>query len=276
MNTCFLESSVAIGIVFRHEAERKAMTESFNGLHPTTSNYVLFEIARGFLRRLIALHNQSYDFKLVNDLHMFVSTGSGRFTRELATWANAIMDYQATMEENRQPADLDEFRAILRVSIRRGWRALKKMTLLNPTKCRADLPPPVLKDNLLLVHQLPVEQCGNPTICGVQSFIQKERADVDKIIEALKALPAGQKKESETKKRLADLPVMLATPVGQKFLGKQCYNCGDAVICLECPPDSAVITKNGKHFIPMADAIGKHCIVAKGARCYSDEKEISS
>ena len=65
MAEAFLDSSVLIGLVFRHAGER-ASCQAALPVDGTIvcSRYVIFEVARGFLRSLIALHNYSFEFSL--------------------------------------------------------------------------------------------------------------------------------------------------------------------------------------------------------------------
>lgn len=93
MNDALLDSSVVIGLVFRHAGERNACQAALPpGGQSFCSRYVSFEIARGFLRRLIALHNFSFEYQSFADLHQAAHSGQRRFTYDMPTWLGAFVD----------------------------------------------------------------------------------------------------------------------------------------------------------------------------------------
>ena len=59
---------------------------------------LIFEVARGFLRSLIALHNYSLEFQSFADLHQAAHSGQQRFKpHSMHTWLGAFDDYFATL-----------------------------------------------------------------------------------------------------------------------------------------------------------------------------------
>lgn len=95
MADVFLDSSILIGLTFRHAGERAACREALpDGSSAKCSRYVLFEVARGFLRSLIALHNYSFEYDSFADLHQKAHSGQQRFKPyRMGTWLGAFDDY---------------------------------------------------------------------------------------------------------------------------------------------------------------------------------------
>ena len=267
-----LDSSVLIGLVFRHAGERIACRAA---LPPDgevfCSRYVIFEVARGFLRSLIALHNFSLEFRSFADLHLAAYSGQQRFKPyRMHTWLGAFTDYYAALEAEDGPCDegqkIEEFRAKLRVWIRRGWRRMEAdFSLMNAIGCRDDLPPPALRGDQLIDQRLPDGECGHPAACHLQAFIETRKPRVEAVAAELEALPASRK-DKETMGRIDGLRHLLAIAPGAPFEGKKCHRCGDALICLEAPPGHFIATKNRKHFAPLAEILGNPLVVAETAR----------
>ena len=270
MSELFLDSSVVIGLLFRHAGERKACASAFPvGCQLTCSNYVVFEIARGFLRRLIALHNISLEYRKVADILLAANSGQRRFTYDMPTWTGAIVDYLAEIEtddgHSRADVSLDEFRAKLRGWIRRGWRQLHtRFKIIDEIGCRDDIPPPFQKVNQLMDQALPDAECGSPDACRLQRFCHSRTLEAASIVAVLKALPKS-KTDSETTKRIDALDHILSRNPGEQFEGRQCFRCGDALICMEAPTDASIATKNVKHFEPIALALGKKVLPVRHA-----------
>jgi len=272
MAEAFLDSSVLIGLVFRHAGERA----SCRAVLPfdraaVCSRYVIFEVARGFLRSLIALHNYSFEFDSFSGLHQAAHSGQQRFRPyRMHTWLGAFDDYFATLEAedgvSGEGLKLVELRAKLRVWIRRGWRRMhSEFRLINEIHCRDDLPPPASRGDQRMDQRLPDGECGQPEACGLQAFIQSRKRDVESVAAGLESLPPSQK-DSETVNRIEGLRHLLGKLPGEPFIGQKCYNCGDALICMEAPTDYRIATKNRKHFETVARILSKPLVVAKTAR----------
>lgn len=272
MADAFLDSSVLIGLVFRHAGERAACHAALPAGGATVcSRYVVFEVARGFLRSLIALHNTSFEFDSFAGLHQAAHSGQQRFKPyRMHTWLGAFDDYLATLEKedgaSSEALKLEEFRAKLRGWIRRGWRrASNEFRLINRIGCREDLPTPSSRGDQRIDQPLPDRECGQPAACRLQAFKQAWKPQMEAVAAGLDALPASLK-DKETVARIAGLRHLLAIAPGDPFDGKKCHRCGDALICLEAPLGYVIITKNREHFEPMARVLDKPLAVAETAR----------
>jgi len=264
----FLDSSVLIGLVFRHAAERAACTAALPaGGRAVCSRYVIFEVARGFLRSLIALHNSSFEFRSFADLHQAAYSGQRRFRPyQMHTWLGAFTDFQAALEAEDGLTDerqkIEELRAKLRGWIRRGWRKVHRdFVLTNDIGCREDLPAPAARGDALIDQRLPDDECGRPDACDLQEFVHNREWHIEALATGLDSLPASQK-DAETVRRIEALAHLLAAPQGEPFDGKQCHRCGDALICLEAPAGHVIATKNARHFGPIAAILDKPLAVA--------------
>jgi hypothetical protein len=263
MAEAFLDSSVLIGLVFRHAGERAACRAALpDNAAVLCSRYVIFEVARGFLRSLIALHNYSLEFGAFSDFHQAAHSGQQRFKPyRMHTWLGAFDDYFAALEaedgSSGEALKLTEFRAKLRGWIRRGWRQMESgFNLFNEIGCREDLPPPASRGDWRIDQRLPDGECGQPTACGLQAFIQTWKPQVEAVVAGLEALPASRK-DKETLDRIDGLRHLQASQPGTPFNGKKCYRCGDALICLEARAGQIIATKNRNHFEPLALILGK-------------------
>jgi hypothetical protein len=194
MTDAVLDSSIVIGLVFRHAGERTACRAALP-LDGRTfcSRYVIFEVARGFLRSLIALHNYSLEFRSFSDLHLAAYSGQQRFKPyRMHTWLGAFTDYLAALEAEDGPCDegqkIEEFRAKLRVR-----RMEADFTPMNAIGCREDLPPPALRGDQRIDQRLPDGECGQPAACRLQAFIQTRKARVEAVAVGLEALPTSRK-----------------------------------------------------------------------------------
>lgn len=272
MAEAFLDSSVLIGLVFRNAGEKAACRAALPANESAVcSRYVVFEVARGFLRSLIALHNYSFEFDSFADLHQAAHSGQKRFQPyAMHTWLGAFDDYFGVLEKedgvSSEALKLEEFRAKLRGWIRRGWRQMENdFSLINDIGCREDLPPPTARGDQRIDQWLPDRECGQPAACRLQAFIQTRKTQVEAVAAGLESLPDSQK-DNETKGRIDGLRHLLTTALGTPFDGKKCYRCGDALICLEAPAGHIIATKNRKHFEPLATILGKSLTVAETAR----------
>ena len=268
MPDAFLDSSVLIGLHFRHAGERAACKHCLpQGAGQVSSRYVIFEIARGFLRSLILLHNASFEYARFSDLHMAAYSGQRRFRHyEMHTWLGAMTDFQALLEQEIGPFEesqkLELLRAKLRVIVQRGWRKLQKSCrVINEVSCRRDLPEPSLNGGGRLVQALPVSECGKPNACGLQHYIEQHHSTVEVLAAHLESLPVSSR-GNDTGKHITGLRHLLESPVGREFNGRMCHQCGDAIICMEAPQGHVIATKNRRDFQPIADHLGKPWVVA--------------
>lgn len=273
MPDAFLDSSVVIGLLFRHAGERAACEQAIPaGAVRACSRYVQYEVARGFLTTLRALHDISFEYELFADLHQDAYSGQRRFRRyEMNSWLGAFTDFEAALDAEgaalSQAQKLEEFRAKLRVWIRRGWARLHRDfdLSIDEVGCRHPLPAPQLRHDGRVEHGLEVDRCGIVGTCKVMAFVQQRASEMKRVANGLDQLPPKES-DDETKRRIIALRTLLRTDPSSNFKGKTCHRCGDALIAIEAPATHTIVTKNAKHFEPIAKILGKQVSIAVTAK----------
>ncbi len=260
MPDAFLDSTALIELVFRNEARRARVVAAIpaDGRR-LSSRYVIFEIARSFLRTLILLHNKAEAARRMSQVRDYAEGGHTRAGHRYGTIVGAFMDYQTHLERidgrlSPQQA-LAEFRGWISTRLRRGWRRLlREAALINPTHCRSDLIEPTKRDDGCYDQLLPRRDCGKPDNCGLQVYFHRHSRDFAAICEHLAGLSSP---DAETRNRVAALRRLMEIPSDTPFDGKDCWRVGDAIICHESPAETTVVTKNVGHFRPICDALGR-------------------
>ena len=152
MPDAFLDSTALIELVFRHREARSRVELSVpTGGCLLTSWYVLFEIARGYLRSVILLHNRAHAVQSLHQLHEYMHAGQQLFRpyrRE--TLLGAYEDFLVHLENLglslTEEQRLSHFRGWFALHLRRGWRELSRVAeIVNRVGCREDIPPPTPK-----------------------------------------------------------------------------------------------------------------------------------
>ena len=93
MSQVFLDTSAVIDRSFRNTNARQQIQNLLPaGSECISSRYVLFELARGFLRNLILLHNRAIRLTKFSDL-MAYAGNSRRHAHRLGTILGAFQDY---------------------------------------------------------------------------------------------------------------------------------------------------------------------------------------
>lgn len=272
MPDAFLDSSVVIGLLFRHAGERAACERAIPvGAKRACSRYVQYEVARGFLRSLIALYNYSLEYTSFADLHLAAHSGPRRFKYEMHTWLGALDDFEAALEVEDGAVSakdkLEILRAKLRQWIRRGWDRLQKGFDLKVDEigCRNPLPPPFVRSDGRIDQTIELDRCGVVGACKVMAFVNQRRPEMELVANGLARL-ARSKLDPETKKRIVALRELANAAPQLGFDGKRCYESGDAFIAMESPVTHTIVTKNAKHFVPIAELLGKQVSIAVTAK----------
>jgi len=273
MERVFLETSVVIGLVFRHRGEREACSAAIpSGASRICSRYVQYEVARGFLASLILLHNRSFEYQSFADLHFAAHSGQRIFRHyQMHTWLGAFDDFEAALGEAGlavEPSQkLECFRAKLRGWIRRGWKRMQDAgfaSVIDDIRCREPLNAPVVESDGMIVQELMVRRCGEASACGLPAFVGNRHAELGRLADRLESMP-GVDRDQETLRRIESARRLLAMPGNSSFVGKDCHRCGDALIAMECPAHAVIVTKNAKHLNPIARVLGKRTSIAMTA-----------
>jgi hypothetical protein len=268
----FLETTAVVDIIFK-DSGTKAALESLLKQYEVkySSQYVRMEIKRGVLMHFVYLHNKAVECSKMSEVHASIARLTSSLLRnKLATVTKAIADFYAAFESVRlssYPADQRplEFQkhmlaAFLRVRIKRFWRAFERLAdvILDGTECyKHNLPlsPPKF-DGKVFDNTLSTCDKFKPGICRVKDFCADNAAVLAEIHESLTNITAP---DSETQKRKSAIKDVLRVP-GRDILRKACWRMGDAILILEAPAGSAIITSNCKHYDTMCENITRTVI----------------
>ena len=269
MSQVFLDTSALIDRSFRDANARKRVDNLLPaGSARVSSRYVLFELARGFLRNLILLHNKAVQLTKFSDLMSYAAL-SRRHAHRLGTILGAFEDYfregisRGVFAATQVPADeamLLSFRGYLRGAIRRNWkRAVQSLSLVvNDVKCREDIIVPYIWDELYR-QELRKEDCGSVKNCGLKRYVARGQADFVRLREELRKAASP---DAETQRRIRALRELYRVEK-RDFERDDCYSCGDAIIAHEAPDSAPILTKNENHFAVICKVFKKTGIYYK-------------
>lgn len=268
----WLDTTALVDLEFRSAVLRRHLLSLFpQGSAHRTSRYVLFEFARGVLRRYLRLHNKAAELDTLSSLTHYINNCNVGSQRTASTMLGAYADYLRHLERENialTPAQqLEQFRSWLAPLIRRGWRRALSHATSNPIGCRDDLPAPraIKPDGKnacfeQMAQELPTGQCGSPGNCRLIHSLQSNSATFRAMSRALADLP---KKDSETAVRIPALERLMGHDTDTAFDPKDCYRCGDPIIAGEAPAGTTILSKNAKHFQPLCDAIPRPLVAYK-------------
>jgi hypothetical protein len=278
----YLETTAAIDATFKSFPELLALIKSSE--KPLSSHYVKMEIKKGFLYNLVLLHNKAVECDSFSQVQQFVSNLASSPRRY---YLGAVLDaskvYWQNYENNR-PDDLKakygnipmgdiqrrETINFLRIWIRMLLPRIDKMVgeVMNPMKCFVDLKGPELKDDLF--DNRPAKCPASTTECEIHRFFEKNIKDFDAILARLRALPDNER-DPETLKRMAALNRIIKKRVRRAVSGlifsnksqdeQLCWACGDAIHAVLAPKGSSVVNRNGRHYDPICESIGRKSLV---------------
>lgn len=278
----YLETTAAIDATFKSFPELLALIKaSKNSL---SSQYAKMEIKKGFLYNLVLLHNKAVECDSIAQVHQFVSNLASSPRRYyLGAVLDAFNAYWQNNENNR-PDDLKakygnvpmgeiqrrETINFLRIWIRMLLPRIDKLVgdIVNPMKCFVDLKIPELKGDLF--DNRPAECPASTTECEIHRFFAENIKDFDAILAKLRALPNNDR-DPETLKRMTALNRIIKKRVRRAVSGltfsnksqdeKLCWACGDAIHAVIAPKGSFVVNRNGRHYNPICEPIGRNSLV---------------
>jgi hypothetical protein len=263
VNAVFFETSVLVDYFFRSaEIRDKVKAALPTQFQLVSSRYIVFELARGFLRNLVLLHNKSTQVKRFSELQAYAQAVY-RKQHLLGTVLGAFKDFfeeglkRGAFEHPTMAPDeamLLSFRGFLRGAIRRDWKDMMRslQLVVNDVGCREDILTPHIVDGMYY-QELKRERCGIHTNCGLKKYMSKERRDFEMLRRQLQSAPT---KDFETTRRIKSLRELYRVEKAD-FERGDCYSCGDAIIAHEAPTSTVIATKNKTHFEPICDVFKK-------------------
>src|SRR5437879_2034707 len=153
----FLETSALIDLAFK-DSQTRAKVRTQCPSVKITSQYVLFELCRGYLRNLILLYNKAGGLSRLSQLFEYIN----RVRRKAYLAATITETFQRYFAEglnrgviNAHPTlSVDEcmllhFRGHLRKQIRYNWKRIPALvdSIIDEVGCRDPIEDPVLDDD---------------------------------------------------------------------------------------------------------------------------------
>lgn len=267
MEKVFLETTAVANLFYKAETHRKSLLDSIpKGSSLVTSQYVIYELSRGFLRYLILIYNKTTLLTKFSELCRYGNSLRRKSYFQGALWEAFERYYVEAKFDKPDHMSLDEyqlaaFRAFLRRSIRRGWLKQQRTTfqIIDEVNCRKPIPAPDIGENGQYEQPLKKELCGKVRNCGLKNYMAKHRADFENLRTALQAASAT---DEETKRRIRSLRELYRVPKSD-FEKSDCYSCGDAIICHEVPDQIPIVSTNQKHYEVICTAFKKTLLPLK-------------
>ena len=255
MSDVFLETTALIELAFGDQATVEKIDSLIPvGMRRISSQYVVYEMHRGFLRYMILTYNKTFQLERFSQLVAYV----GNLRHAPGHMGAAIGSFQRYFQSSH-PALTDEqqlihYRGNMRRQIRRGLAKIGKSVeqIINDIGCRASAPPK--EDDAGLIQFNPrMDLCGENRACGLKAYAAKWRSELEGIREYLNT---SSKPDAETVLRIRGLRELYRNPK-RDFDKGDCYRSGDALITHESAGDCAIITKNKKHIGPVCSHLKK-------------------
>ena len=277
MNSIFLETSAVATLFYKSPSERKALETTIpEGAILISSQYVVFELSRGFVQYLIWIHNRATLVTKFSDLYAYCNSMRRRinFTGamfEMFKFFEQYVSDNGLTAPREMPMDeykLVIFRAFVRRTIRRSWSNFHKRinSFVNNVGCRS-IPPPTTDAKGQFTQELRTRLCGKRDKCGLKDYVGSHRRDFEKLQLNLSHI---KNPDPETTKRVTSLHELYRWDK-KEFQKSDCYNCGDPIIAHEAPAEHPILTLNHKHFEPISKIFQKQLVPLAGVPPQDDE-----
>jgi hypothetical protein len=219
-----------------------------------TSQYVVYEVCRGYLSYLRLLHNKTFQLNAFSELFEYAGKLYYKPSYVGAVLGNMRKYFDEDHPELSNADRLIHFRGFLRKEIRRGYSKMLVIadSIINKIGCRKAGTPYEDVDGLYQ-HPLGIELCGEYQTCGLKAYAYSHRDELARIRDGLAHLP---KPDAETVARIKFLRELYRVPK-RNFPQSACFRSSDALIVHESPVSSTILTKNKKHIEPLSQLTGR-------------------
>ncbi|MBA3962564.1 MAG: hypothetical protein H0X40_11765 [Chthoniobacterales bacterium] len=251
MSDVFLETTAVIGLAFgNHDAKGHINSHIPSGSRRITSQYVIYEVYRGYLRYLRLLHNKTLQLNGFSEIFEYVGRLHYMPSYVGAVLGNMKKYFDGDHPKLSDPDRLVHFRGFLRKEIRRGFARISAVAdvIINQLGCR-DAGTPYEDDGGLYQHTLGTELCGKHETCGLKGYAYSYRVDLGRIRDGLARIISP---DAETKARIKYLRELYRVPK-RDFPKTACFRSSDALIVHESPVSSTILTNNKKHIEPLSN-----------------------
>jgi hypothetical protein len=261
--TAFLDTTVVTDLVLKTGAAREAARIAVANRDVLVPQYALKELKLGPLQHYRWLYDKLRQerslSRALDALHRLSRTrqrGKASTAMEaltlIASFFGQFTWSEVTPSDSGETVDVvmaELVRLEIKKRVLRAWK--KRSTIGNrfdELACYPETEIVASEDRL----ELKPNQCDKTKSCAVQRLITMNLDQLDKVIEALAALP--DKAENLNRRRV--LKEIRKRPSSQ-ITPEQCRAIGDAYFALRCPSTAELTTTNVKDIEPLATAIGK-------------------
>lgn len=269
-SSTFLDTSACVDILYK--GRRDLLKRIREAGKVVASHYSRMEIKKGYINDLIYLHNLLVDLGNFSEVFDRVRKLNTPYHRRKFS---SIMEQYSILYKSEfldRPIDKNkltrEFRRIIYSKIMSFKNGLQKIVnlLTNEMDCYRDLEPPKYDGGHFVNKNKYCYNSGEK--CRIFEFFKKHRSEFSEILIMLGDLPDDDM-DDETRKRrralhdlLKDITYNRNFDNSQEKYAKLCWACSDAIIAVTSLRNSKFLTSNGKHFIPIFNALKNPDILA--------------
>jgi hypothetical protein len=231
-----------------------------------TSQYVLMEIRRGFVRYLVYLYHCTLDEDNLAAVHHRVERllGTPQNHRPRTMLQNLRIFFEEIQNTRLRMAVVQDtngtlgsymlqaIRALLRMRIRNCWEDLHSFLdgVVNEMQCSQGLEGPTQTGDRFDATLPFCERLE--AACRVAEFCRDHKAELERVLAAL----SNSRPDNETKLRIDALTSVLSD-YSKARSHTTCWRLGDLLVCLESPSSADVVNNNARHMDAICGALGK-------------------
>ncbi|OGS21915.1 MAG: hypothetical protein A3J83_03300 [Elusimicrobia bacterium RIFOXYA2_FULL_40_6] len=258
----FLETTIIDKEFLGTVEEKEQINEiksKFNDVYSST--YVVMEYNRTVLRDLFYLNNICAEATKISEVLEQINKlkyQNNKFKRcfqfIIQFFAKSEEKILNTDDKNMNDLVLDKIKTYFELIIPDAIDYPKSMSLVNETDCyNAKVIPKEHKG----LYRIKLTNCDKNKIkCKINDFITNNKKSFECILSELKKKTDADNEQIKMRDAIENT---LRNP-DNGANKKNCWNCGDAIIAVECREDNQLFTTNIKHYNLICDAIGKKII----------------
>ena len=259
----FLDTSIQIERDTASSDKKDELTQLLQtGNQLCTSTYVKMEYRWSRITDLVYLYNLLVEAENLADALYRIERLQPQHHRKLQRVLISLAGFLSDPgTEEIKMKDLVDYALPYFRSIIDNWAELfdkgVDYNILDETGCYISKGTPVLKGTK---YDSGISNCKAAYIrCKIVEFF---RTNLDKFNMILKKLSEIPSLDEEQEKSIGVLKKAVEYPQNIADV-RNCRRCGDAIIAIECPDDSVILTKNEKHFGPICEIINKELLIYK-------------
>ena len=260
----FLETTIQISRRIYDPRIQEVVEDEIKNFDLTTSStYVKMEFTRSFVEKgLVYLYNiarRLEDFPLIFT-HLTKLPPVQRRRLNDALLALGIFFKERDLSSSDV---LEELLLYLPHAIEEAWEGFDGSVdgLIDETGCVK------AKEPLVKVGDAysPFKKCKKAEKkCRIDEFFKNNKPQFELVLNKILSIP-DEDKDAELRRTEKILKKALDFPENM-LDADNCWNCGDAIISVECPKEAILLTTNIKHYGPLLDSLAKKSIGIKPIR----------